>query len=80
MDLRKLDQIDRKLRERVERIANTARNYGDSGIVAWAVRAADDAVALGRIRDKDIETLRRLEDTYGHEFYSHRGNRAFIHA
>jgi hypothetical protein len=79
-NLRNLDLIDRKLRERVERIANTARKYGDTGIVAWTVRAADDALALGRIRDKDIETLRRLEDTYGHEYYSHSGSGNIVHA
>lgn len=64
-----LDKIDRNLRERVERIANTARKHNDNGIVAWSIRAADDALALGRIRDKDIATLERLEENYGHEFY-----------
>lgn len=69
-----LDNLDRRLRTRVEKIATIARKHNDSGIVAWAVRAADDALALGRIRDKDIATLERLEDTYGHEYYSNNGN------
>lgn len=75
-----LDKIDRKLRERVERIAYVAANTGDNAIVQWAVRAASDAVALGRLRDKDIETLKRLEDTYGHEYYNNSNGANPIHA
>lgn len=68
-----LDKIDKAIRERVERIANTAAQTGDVAIVEWAIRATDDALALGRIRDRDLDTLKRLEDTYGHEFYSNQG-------
>lgn len=68
-----LDKIDKAIRERVERIAKTAAQSGDRAIVEWAIRATDDALALGRIRDRDLDTLKRLEDTYGHEFYSNQG-------
>lgn len=72
--IHKLNKIDRKLRDRVEKIATIAKQNGDDGIVAWTIRAAEDALALGRIRDKDIATLERLEDTYGHEFYNRNGS------
>lgn len=75
-----LNKIDRKLRERLERVATVAARTGDNGIVDWAVRAANDAVALGRIRDRDIATLKRLEDTYGHDFYRNAYEGNAIHA
>jgi len=64
-----LNRIDRNVRDRVERIVRTAQAHGDAGIVAWADRAAQDALALGRLRDRDVATLERLEDTYNHDFY-----------
>lgn len=68
-----LDRIDKAIRKRVERIATVAAQSGDTGIVEWAIRATDDALVLGRLRDRDLDTLKRLEDTYGHEFYSNQG-------
>lgn len=65
-----LNSFDRNLRERVERVARTALVHNDNGIVDWAKRAVADALALGKLRDKDNETLRRLEDTYSHEYYN----------
>jgi hypothetical protein len=65
-----LDKIDRKLRARIETVAVTAERCGERGIVDWAVRAAHDAVALGKLRDKDAATLDRLEGTFASEFYS----------
>jgi hypothetical protein len=64
-----LDRIDKRLRTRIEDVAKTASKCGERGIVDWAVRAANDAVALGRIRDKDLRTLERLEGTFADEFY-----------
>lgn len=64
-----LDKIDKTLRERVEKVAVTAAQFGDNGIVEWAQRAVDDALMLGRIRDKDAERLARLEETYSHDYY-----------
>lgn len=64
-----LDRIDRKLRNRIEKVALTAEKCGERGIVEWAVRAANDAVALGKLRDKDAATLDRLEDTFANDFY-----------
>lgn len=75
-----INKLDRKLRERIAEVAAIATKHGEAGIAEWAVRAANDAVALGRIRDKDIKTLERLEDTFGHEFYRNNDNGAFIHA
>jgi hypothetical protein len=67
-----LDKIDVALRVRIERVASTARECGERGIVVWAVRAAEDAVALGKVRDKDLRTLERLEGTFSDDFYSNR--------
>lgn len=64
-----LDKIDRKLRTRIETVASTAEKCGERGIVEWAVRAANDAVALGKLRDKDAATLTRLEDTFNGDYY-----------
>lgn len=64
-----LDNIDRRLRNRIEAVAETAKNCGENGIVDWAVRAANDAVVLGKLRDKDRETLERLEGTFANDFY-----------
>ena len=75
-----LDRVDKALRNRIERVAVRAANAGDNGVVEWAVRATDDALALGRLRDRDLATLDRLEDTYGHEFYNANGGRVLIHA
>jgi len=52
-----LDNIDRKLRNRIEKVASTATQCGERGIVDWAVRAANDAVALGHIREH-VDTFR----------------------
>lgn len=70
----KLQNFDRATRARIERVADKARRFGDGGVVAWATRAAEDAIFLGRMRDKDIATLKRLEDTYGHDFYASSGS------
>ena len=76
-----LDKIDRKLRARIEAVAKTAENCGERGVVDWAVRAANDAVALGRVRDKDMQTLERLEGTFAHEFYRNSdGENSYIYA
>lgn len=75
-----LDNFDKRVRARVEKVVAVAEKFGDRGIVAWAVRAAEDAAVLGRIRDKDIKTLERLEDTYGHEFYRNSNSGAHVHA
>lgn len=69
-----LDNIDRAIRLRIERVADTARQCGENGIVAWAVRAAEDAITLGKVRDKDMRTLERLEDTFNHDFYRDNSN------
>lgn len=67
-----LDRIDRNLRVRLEKVAMQAFRFGDDGIVDWAKRATNDALALGHLREKDVANLERLEDTYNHDFY--RGN------
>ena len=59
-----LDRVDKALRVRIERVATKAARDGERGIVEWALRATDDALALGRLRDRDRATLARLEDTY----------------
>lgn len=73
----KLDTLDRKLRARIEKVAATARKCGETGIVAWTARAAEDALVLGRIRDKDMDTLARLERTFASDFYSNSGEELF---
>jgi hypothetical protein len=68
----KLDKIDRNLRKRLENVANTAVRFNDRGVFDWANRAVENALFLGRMRDRDVANLRRLEDTYNDDFY--RGN------
>lgn len=75
-----LDRVDKALRKRIERVAVKAAHAGDSGVVEWAVRATDDALALGRLRDRDRATLDRLEDTYGNDFYNIEGGTISIRA
>jgi len=75
-----LDRVDKALRVRIERVAQCAARDGERGIVEWALRATDDALALGRLRDRDRATLARLEDTYGHEQLNSNGGRVLIHA
>lgn len=78
-----LDKIDKKLRERVERVANIALRFGDNGVVEWAQRATNDALFLGKLRDRDVENLQRLEDTYSHDFYrgnTERGASTYVYA
>lgn len=77
-DFRTLDRVDKALRDRVEKVARKAAEQGDQGVVEMLVRATDDALALGRMRDRDIDALNRLEDVYGHTFYN--GGEAFIYA
>jgi hypothetical protein len=78
----KLENIDRNLRERIAKVALVAQKCNECGIVDWAVRAANDAVMLGRVRDKDLQTLTRLEDTFADDFYRNRvgGNASPLHA
>jgi hypothetical protein len=76
-----LDKIDRKLRARIEDVALTAERCGERGIVDWAIRAANDAVALGKLRDKDKATLERLEGTFDGDFYRNSdGGRTSVYA
>ncbi|HSW91773.1 MAG TPA: hypothetical protein VLG09_03955 [Candidatus Saccharimonadales bacterium] len=64
------DRFDIALRARIERVARVAERFGERGIVEWSRRAVNDAVALGRARDRDIATLTRLEGTFADEYYS----------
>lgn len=64
-----LNKIDRKLRERLEAVASKAVEFNDQGVFDWALRASSDALALGRMRDRDLANLTRLEETYNHDFY-----------
>lgn len=64
------DRFDTALRARIERVARVAERFGERGIVDWSRRAVNDAVALGRARDRDIATLTRLEGTFNDDFYN----------
>lgn len=70
----KLNRIDRKLRERLENVADKAVQFNDRGVFEWALRASNDALFLGRLRDRDVANLRRLEDTYNDDFYNGNAN------
>jgi hypothetical protein len=65
-----LNKIDRNLRERLEKVADKAVQYNDRGVFDWAQRAVNDALFLGRMRDRDVANLQRLEDTYNDDFYN----------
>lgn len=75
-----LDKVDRDLRKRVERVADTAVQFNDKGVFDWAIRAVNDALVLGRVRDRDLEALERLENTYGHEFYRENTSQRRVYA
>jgi hypothetical protein len=64
------DRFDTALRARIERVARVAERFDERGIVEWSRRAVNDALALGRARDRDIATLTRLEGTFADEFYN----------
>lgn len=64
-----LNKLDAQLRQRIEVVYAIAERAGEQGVVSWAERAAHDANVLGRLRDRDLSTLVRLEDTFSDEFY-----------
>lgn len=51
-------------------ILTQATRAGDTGVVDWVNRAIEDAKLIGHLRAKDINTLERLERTYGSDFYN----------
>ena len=51
-------------------VLNKAARCHDVGVVEWVDRAFHDAKALGRLRDRDVEQLARLERTYNDEYYA----------
>lgn len=53
-------------------VLNSAAKVNDSGVVAWVDRTFADAKMLGRLRDKDVKDLERLERTYSNDFYTTR--------
>lgn len=55
---------------RLGAVVNAAVRAHDVGVLAWACRAMNDGQMLGHLRDRDKETLNRLEVTYGSEFYA----------
>lgn len=57
-------------------VLHNAIKAGDQGVIDWVNRALEDAKLLGRLRDKDIQTLERLERTYGSDFYNGNGGQA----
>lgn len=65
-----LNKIDRNLRKRLENVADKAVRFNDRGVFDWALRAANNAVELGRMRDRDVANLQRLENTYNDNFYN----------
>lgn len=69
MMFQRLNAFDQRTRERLARVAATATLFGERGIVDWVERAAADAQHLGRLRDRDIANLERLEDTFNGDFY-----------
>lgn len=66
----RIDRFDERTRARIERIRATAERFGERGIVDWATRAVNDAMALGRARDRDIANLTRLEKDFSSDFYN----------
>lgn len=64
-----ITRLDRHLRLRIAAVEATARAFNERGVVEWAQRAVADAQALGRLRDRDIANLDRLERTFDDDFY-----------
>jgi hypothetical protein len=69
----KLTKLDDATVQRIGDVLVTAAQAGDLGVVAWANRAVADAKMLGRLRDKDNETLNRLERNYSGQYDYGRG-------
>jgi hypothetical protein len=62
-------ELEAKLQKRIDEVRDIARKYGEDGIVAWTKRAVGDARLLGKLRDKDVAVLERLEETFAHDYY-----------
>lgn len=71
----RIERFDFATRDRIERVRATAERFGENGIVNWAIRAVNDAMALGRARDRDIATLTRLEKDFSSDFYNGSGGK-----
>lgn len=65
-----LTRLDSDTVQRIGDVLVTAMEYNDVGVVDWASRAVHDARLIGRLRDRDIETLDRLERTYSGRYYN----------
>jgi hypothetical protein len=51
-------------------VVETACSAGDTGVIEWADRAVSDARLIGHMRQRDVETLNRLQRTYNGQFYT----------
>ena len=68
-------QLDRATIDRINRVYEVANRFGERGVMSWAERAAADAAALNKLRERDERTLNRLEDTFNHDFYRDNGGK-----
>jgi hypothetical protein len=64
--------LDAATVDRLSAVLVHAVRHADNGVVEWVNRAIADAEHLGRLRDKDVANLNRLEATYNGTFYQHR--------
>lgn len=64
-----LSALSNDLVRRMGDVLVVATEHGDHDIIDWAARAASDARLLGRLRDRDLSTLERLEKVYSSGYY-----------
>lgn len=73
-------QFNSDLEKRLGDVLEIAVSAHDNGVVEWVGRAHADAEHLGHIRDKDYQTLVRLERTYQRDFYRNGECRSAVYA
>lgn len=64
-----MTRLNDNIIERIGDVVGAALLSNDIGVVEWAERATADAKMLGRLRDRDMNTLNRLEGIFSRDFY-----------
>lgn len=61
--------LDNDTVQRIGDVLMIASQHNDYGVIDWGARAIADADTTGKLRNRDVETLERLERTYNRDFY-----------
>lgn len=71
-----MSKLNDRMIERIGDVLAAALLNNEQGVVEWAERAIADANTLNRVRDRDINTLNRLEGIFSRDFYKRNCNGA----